>query len=181
MASTVVGQIIYVDDDATGANDGTSWANAYRYLPDALATASSGDDIWVAQGIYKPDQGIGVTARDRGAIFKLKKGVAIKGGYAGFGEADPNARNTSEYETILSGDLNGDDIKVDDPCDLLTESTRAENSHHVLVGFETDETAILDGFTITGGNANEYPGNSGGGMHNNNGNPTVRNCIFRGN
>ena len=138
-ASTFAGRIIYVDDDVTGANDGTNWANAYRYLQDALAAASSGDDIWVAQGIYKPDQGIGITARDRGAIFKLKKGVALKGGYAGLGEADPNERNINEYETILSGDLDGNDINVDDPCDLLTAPTRAENSHHILVGYETDE------------------------------------------
>ncbi|MHC4440854.1 MAG: hypothetical protein ACYS3S_26190, partial [Planctomycetota bacterium] len=58
---------------------------------------------------------------DRTVAFQLKKGVTLRGGYAGFGEPDPNAREISLYETILSGDLNGDDNIVNDPCDLLTE------------------------------------------------------------
>ena len=54
------GGTIYVDANAAGANNGSSWANAYNYLQDALADATvSGDDIWVAKGMYKPDQGGG--------------------------------------------------------------------------------------------------------------------------
>ena len=54
-APTFAGIIIYVDDDASGANDGSSWTDAYNYLQDALAAAWSGDEIRVAQGIYTPD------------------------------------------------------------------------------------------------------------------------------
>ena len=62
----VIGQagqarIIYVDDDASGANNGTSWVDAYNYLQDALVSASSGDEIRVAQGTYTPDLGAGVS------------------------------------------------------------------------------------------------------------------------
>ena len=184
MVSTAAGGTIYVDADASGANDGSSWADAYNYLQDALADANSGDEIWVAQGIYKPDQGIGITPGDREATFQLINGVTIKGGYAGYDQPDPNARDIEEYETTLSGDLNGDDVEVVDPCDLLSEPSRAENSYHVVTGSGTDANAVLDGFTITAGNANEdYPSphRDGAGMYNESGSPTVTNCIFRGN
>jgi hypothetical protein len=48
-----VGKIIFADDDADGANDGASWADAYNDLQDALTVAQAGDEIRIAQGIYK--------------------------------------------------------------------------------------------------------------------------------
>jgi hypothetical protein len=80
----VKGRIIYVDDDAGGLGDGSSWINAYRYLQDALTYANSAEkpiEIRVAQGIYKPDHGMGQTLDDREATFQLIDGVTIKGGY----------------------------------------------------------------------------------------------------
>ena len=184
-------RIIYVDDDAAGAGDGTSWTDAYICLQDALATARPTDEIHVAQGVYKPDQQVVVSTRfgtqivasgDREATFQLINGVTIKGGYAGFGEPDPDARDVDLYKTILSGDLNGDDVDVSDPYDLVTEPTRTENSYHVVTGSGTDVTAVLDGFAITAGNANDnQPHDKGGGMHNDSGSPTVANCTFTGN
>jgi len=178
-------RIIYVDADANGINDGSSWTDAYNYLQDAFADANSAPkplEIRVAQGIYKPDQGTGITPGDRMATFQLINGVTLRGGYAGFGEPDPNERDIDAYETILSGDLNGNDIDVKDPADLLDEPTRAENSYHVVTGSGTDPNAILDGFIITGGNANSsWPRDSGAGMYNEYGSPTVINCIFSAN
>jgi parallel beta-helix repeat protein len=178
----VLGQIIYVDADANGLNDGSRWADAYEYLQDALAVAVYGDEIWVARGIYKPDQGVGITLGDRTDTLQLINGVAIKGGYAGLGEPDPNARDIELYETTLSGDLDGNDIDVSDPCDLLTEPSRAENSYHVVTSSGTDATAVLDGFMVTAGNADaSSPVRYGGGMYNESGNPTLTNCTFSGN
>ena len=151
------GKVIYVDDDASLGGNGQNWATPYRYLQDALTAAVSGDEIRVAEGIYRPDQdsahpsGTG----NREATFQLKNGVAIKGGYAGFGQPDPDARNIDVYETILSGDLNGDDVDVAEPGDLRYEPTRAENSYRVVTGSGMYETAVLDGVTITAGNADE--------------------------
>lgn len=169
------GPIWYVDDDATGADDGSSWADAFNHLQDALAAAQSGHEIHVAQGNYKPDQGLWIPQGSRYASFQLTNGVGIKGGYAGFGEPDPNSRDIELYETILSGDLAGNDVDVNDPCDLLDEPTRSENSYHVVTGNRTDANAVLDGFTITGGNANDR---SGGGMINYRGSPIIANCTF---
>ena len=173
---------IYVDDDAIGANNGISWEDAYRYLQDALAVASSGYEIRVAQGTYKPDRGVGISRGERAATFRLKNGVTIKGGYAGVGKPNPNACDIDLYETILSGDLNGNDVEVTDPCDLPKEPTRVENSYHVITGSRTNETAVLDSFIITGGLANGSGyHNYGAGIYNDLGSPTLINCTFSGN
>ena len=154
--ASFAGQIIYVDIDANGLNNGSSWENAYTFLQDALADTEAAVkpvEIRVAQGTYTPDRnsispdGSG----NRDARFKLIDNVSIMGGYAGFGETDPNTRDIEAYETILSGDLNGDDINVNDPCDLRDAPNRGDNSSNVVMGSNTDATAVLDGFTITGG------------------------------
>jgi len=171
------GGTIYVDADASTGGDGTTWGTAYKYLQDALyKPPSGGDEIWVAAGTYRPDDddahhpgGTG----NRYATFQLKNGVAIYGGFAGYGEPDPYQRNIQLYETILSGDLNGDDVGF---------TNNGENSYHVVTGSGTDATAILDGFTITAGNADgSYPDYDGGGMYNDQGSPTISNCTFSGN
>jgi parallel beta-helix repeat protein/predicted outer membrane repeat protein len=191
-------RIIYVDDDAAGTNDGTSWENAYTFLQDALIDADDAEkpvEIRVAQGTYKPNQGIfpiipaGVGGRtnepypakypaDLGnkASFNLINDVTIKGGYAGLTEPDPNTRNIGLYETILSGDLNGDDIDVNDPCDLRNEPTRIDNSNRIVNASGTDATTVLDGFTITAGF-----GPFGAGMGNDHGSPILISCTFKGN
>jgi predicted outer membrane repeat protein len=171
---------IYVDDDANGLNDGSSWQNAYKFLQDALMMAEYGDELRVAHGVYKPDRFVLSDRPNLGKAetFQLKNGVTLKGGYAGLGAPDPNARNIDAYKAILSGDFNGDDRP--------NFANNSENSYHVVAGYQTPTmdptTEILDGFTITGGNANGslYPNNRGGGMLCNS-DATVRNCTFTGN
>ena len=172
------GRTIYVDDDAAGANDGSSWIDAYKYLQDALAVAIDGDEILVAQGTYQPDRGGDQEIGDRAATFRLMNSVTIIGGYAGVGEQDPDARDVQLYETILSGDLNDNDVEVAETRDLPTEPTRSENSHHV-VRIEAD--VVSDGFTVTGGNADgtalDSIASQGGGIIGW-GSPTLINCTF---
>ena len=152
--------IIYVDDDAAGSNNGSTWTNAYKYLQDALADANSigvPTEIRVAQGIYRPDQGIAVIPADRTATFRLLNNVTIKGGYAGLGQANPDARDVQMYKTVLTGDLEGNDVEIIDPCELLSEPTRSENSYHVVTAYQNDNGAVLSGCIITAGNANNFP------------------------
>jgi len=179
---------IYVDADAAGADDGTNWADAYRFLQDALTDANDSEkpvEIHVAQGVYTPDRSAADPngTGDREATFGLISGVALRGGYAGFGEPDPNTRDIELYQTILSGDLDGNDVEVNDVGDLW-DTSRAENSYHVIRASGLDETAVLDGLTITGGNADgsrpDYQ-DRGGGIYNVDSSVTVGDCRFVGN
>ena len=141
------GGLLFVDDDARSGGDGISWDSAYRFLADALFAAGKGRvaEIHVAQGVYLPDRdesnpdGTG----DREATFQLINDLALMGGYAGIGAKDPDARDIELYETILSGDLLGNDA--------LDFKNNDENSFHVVQGNAIDETAVLDGFRITSG------------------------------
>jgi len=166
------GAIIYVDSGALGSNDGSSWADAYNYLQDALAVANTSSkpvEIRVAQGVYTPDQGADITRGDRNATFQLINGVTVRGGFAGVGATESNTRYLGAFKTILSGDLAGDDADVYDPDEFSGHPTIAENSNSVVSGSDTDETAVLDSVTITAGNT---------GMSNWYGNPSVANCTF---
>ena len=89
---------LYVNDDAGGANDGSSWTDAYNDLQDALAAAGAGDAIWVAAGLYLP----GTLETDS---FRLKNGVEIYGGFQGVpgSEDDFDARDVDTFLSILSG------------------------------------------------------------------------------
>jgi hypothetical protein len=174
-ATAARGGIIYVDADANGANTGSSWTDAFVNLQDALAVASSGDEVRVAAGIYRPDEDFaspqGSGARE--AAFWLQSDVAVKGGYAGFGEADPNERDIDGRQTILSGDLNEDDGPG--------FANNGENSYHVVAYSSFMGTAVLEGFTITGGNANAADNLSGGGLINVGGRLRVSKCKITGN
>jgi hypothetical protein len=163
----------YVDDDAPAGGDGTSWATAYRYLQDAIGGTAT--EIRVARGIYRPDQGDGKIAGDRTATFALFGNVTLKGGYAGLVAPDPNMRDIVANETILSGDLAGNDGPA--------FQNNGENSYHVFKGNSGfPSTSTLDGFTISRGCANgAYPNDGGGGVWNNGANLTIKDCTFKRN
>lgn len=143
-------QTWYVDDDAPGGS-GTSWPTAFQHLTDALAAAAPGDEVRVAQGVYRPDQGAGRTPGDRSATFEIFDALTIKGGHAGFGAPDPDARNIVLFETVLSGDLTGDDTQ--------NFGNRDDNSRHIVHlpadSLSDPDPAILDGLTISAGNADD--------------------------
>lgn len=176
-------KIIYVDADAAGANDGSNWADAYTNLWITLSGAPSGTEIRVAEGVYKSFNPYSMSPVSRADTFQMKNGVTLKGGYAGFGEPDPDARDIDSYVSVLSGDIAGNDIAVASPEQLLNEPTRAENSYHVVTAIGVDANAVLDGFTITGGQANggTYEEKYGAGMYNYDASPTVTDCKFGAN
>lgn len=159
------GVILYVDADASGANIGTSWSNAYTSLQPALEQAQAGDQIWVAAGTYKPSVQVGGTG-DRYQAFQMKNGVAIYGGFAG-GEGSLEQRDWENQLAILSGDIG-------------VEGVSSDNCYHVIhnsADLGLNASAILDGFIITQG----ITGGNGGGMYNVEASPTLANCLFTAN
>lgn len=167
--------VLHVDAHATGPiHDGASWCGAFTTLDEALTAAIAGDTILVAQGTYQPDP-TGL-ADPRDATFTLVDGVVLEGGYAGCGTIDPNLRDIRVQETILSGDLAGDDGP--------DFSNNTENTVHVVTGVGGSSTTVLDGFTITGGHADGVccgPSANGGGMYLSQCDATIVNCTFEAN
>lgn len=170
--------ILHVDDDAPLQGDGQTWDTAFRHLQDALYAAQPGSgiaEIRIGQGLYKPDQDEAgnVVPGDRHATFQLIPDVVLKGGYAGFGAPDPDERDIALYETILTGDLFGDD-----PPDGIVSD---ENSYHVLTYTdERDLPGTLDGLTITHGLADGDSDSGGAGVCNR-GLLVLSSCTFRAN
>ena len=166
--------VIHVWPAAPGAETGSNWYHAFHDLKSALLAASPGDEVWVARGTYYPDGGFLVKSDnfrlgtgDRQESFELESGVAIFGGFVG-NESNRSQRDWTANPTILSGNI-------------TASGSGAGGSHHVVTGgVEDDETAVLDGFTVTLGNAETAPTSEGGGLLNA-GSPTVANCVFRQN
>jgi hypothetical protein len=134
--------VIYVRAGASGARTGASWADALADVQAALAAANPGDQIWVAAGVYHPSAPPPVGSR--AASFVLRSGVALYGGFHG-DETAMEQRDWTVNLSILSGDLAGDDA----PGFVNT----SENSYHVVVALDVDDTAVLDGFVVTAGRA----------------------------
>lgn len=182
LAAPVFSADIYVDaaqDGSSGTPDGSTWALAYKYLQDGLSAAGSGDLIKIAQGVYHPDDDDDIptsthTAGDQDASFVMKPEVIIAGGYRGIdglpaNPGDPDHSNDRDdftdlynpvYETILSGDLQNDDVYTAIET-TLDDASRSDNSHTVVDGGTgTDQDAILDGVTVRdghGGSVSTYP------------------------
>ena len=147
-----------------GNQNGNSWSDAFLQLDEAIAWASlypSVTEIWVAAGTYTPTRGT-----DRNASYGLRNNLAIYGSFAGT-ETDLAQRSLAFSRSILSGNI-GD------------AGSNADNSFHIVTAGQSglNNTAILDGFTIREGVANNGGSDGGGGMRMVNGNPVIRNCLF---
>ena len=135
--------------------DGSSWATAYTGLKQALAAATAGDEIRIADGTYIPFNEVSPPY-----AYELKAGVTLRGGYAGLGAADPDSRDIAAHPTILSGNGIG----------------RIMNA--------SVANAVVDGFTFDQGyiNGSTYVDQiSGGAIYAYTGSLTIRNCTFTNN
>jgi|GEM_PF-641297 len=145
----------YVKPTASGTGDGSSWANASDDLQLVLDQAlCPADSVFVASGTYIPtrkaDTGV-VSPGDRNNAFVLKGKGKLFGGFAGWETSLSQRVLDSGNPTILSGDFNGDDV-VSGSGETLTFTGNDENVAHVVIAAGESVDAVLDGFTITGGN-----------------------------
>jgi predicted outer membrane repeat protein len=154
--------------DADGPNDGNclDWATACRDLQSALDLAQSGDQIWIAEGVYRPSRRTDA-AIPRSATFELISGVALYGGFAG-GETNVDQRNPALHVARLTGVL---------------DDEFAGNAYHVISSIGVAASTIVDGVTITGGRADGVccEQDRGGGVYNSGGSPIFIGCAFRDN
>ena len=165
--------IYYVAEGGMGS--GSSWDDASGDLQAMINAAVSGDQVWVATGTFYPDETAGQVNNNRLSSFRMKEGVKIYGSFAGV-ETSLSQRTPSviaDNPSILSGDID-------------KNGSSANNSYHVILNNQNGLTAaaVLDGFTIKGGNADAFFSAvdfCGGGIFNSGVSPTIRNCIFTDN
>jgi predicted outer membrane repeat protein len=170
---------LYVKAGASGANTGLSWADAFPDLQSALnypclgsASGTPTAEIWVAAGVYKP-----TSTTNRSLSFAMRNGVTIYGGFVGNETALSQRVLSNPLTTTLSGDIGASGVNTDNSYHVINNPTGLTNS------------AVLDGFLITGGNANgsTSPDDTGGGMINNGSgtantcSPLLRDCLFQNN
>ena len=168
-------QIIFVKPNGTG--DGSTWDKARGDLRQALNASGYGAQIWVAKGTYSPTNCTTCGENDRRIAFELPNGVALYGGFSG-NETQLTQRNWIKNKTILSGDIDKD-------------GTNAHNTYNIFYLRNVSYETVIDGFTLTGGNADStaspseryasggaiyLDGRSGGFA-----NPAINNCIFTAN
>lgn len=128
---------IYVDKMASGQLDGTTWPNAMRELSVAatLAGCRTADSVLVAQGVYLPN-----LTNSRLTSFTIPSGTSVYGGFPTGGGTFAQ-RNPVNYLTRLSGDIG-------------VAGNNSDNVYHVIKIDSAAQNALLDGVTLSYGNAN---------------------------
>ncbi len=167
--------VIHVTQNGAGAKDGSRWEDAYGEAEfcQNLNNSPVGTEFWVAAGKYRPS-----TTGDKTWYFVLDPGVSLYGGFAGT-ETDRNQRNWRTNVTVLTGDLDfNDTVDARGVTRKASDINAAGSGNSIRVLYTYGQGGVLDGFTVTAGNAlNE----EGGGMMDVASSVAIRNCTFAGN
>ncbi len=142
------GTIRYAAPGAPATGTCTSWANVCS-LSHTLSIAVSGDQIWARRGVHKPLVALG-SSDPRQSSFELQNGVAIYDSFNGT-ETALNQRDWNVNVTVLSGDIDNNDLTDANRVITTTANIVGNNAYHVLGSTNVNSTAVLDGFVVTGG------------------------------
>lgn len=189
-AMPVSATVRYVAADGTG--DGSSWSNAMSDLQAAIDASSAGDQIWVKAGTYAPTTLI-KSSKSTSKAFIIKDGVSLYGGFNGT-ESSLSARSHGEkpYDMNNVTILSADDGVADEwqrqfdagttyrwtwqQASNQVTGTRNNYSHLIYSANTLTTTTVIDGFTLTGANANVATAKPSGGAIYAPGLAEVRNC-----
>jgi hypothetical protein len=169
---------LFVNSSATGNNDGSNWADAYVTLQDAITNAVAGDQIWVKSGTYKPS----TSARNSYYVID-KEDLKIYGGFDGT-EVQLSDRVIGSNETILSGDVQGNDANVADYFSNYDNATRqSDNTYRIINITATGNNLLLDGLTISDAHNNASTTSRGAAIYKDKtvADLTLRNCTLKNN
>jgi hypothetical protein len=157
--------VFFVDANAGGAGTGDSWTDAFTDLQSALDDAQSGDQVWIAAGLYRPSIETS-PGNTRSATFAIADGIALYGGFAG-GETSLSQRDPIANPTFLSGDIGA-------------AGPTGDNTYHVVTMLNTTAGAVLDGLNVIDGRANGVASEDqrGAGLTLTDGEVTLTNCRF---
>ena len=133
---------VYVDSSATGANTGTSWADAFTDLQDALSVVNTCgvDTVKVAHGTYFPSKtdtlidecsgAMTIVPVSRSDFFHLPDGITVLGGYPTGGEAN-GPRDPHCNITILSGDIDHNGDSSGNTCSKIREISTLSHQYTI--------------------------------------------------
>lgn len=175
--------IFYVNINAANGGNGVTWDTAFNSLQDGLSAALDDDQIWVAQGIYFADEGVGINLGDHLATFNLSNGKQLYGGFNGT-ETALDQRDVETNLTIISGDLDNDDSNKVNGVTTTYDDLVGTNTYHLITSTGADASTVIDGFTLTGGwAASSTTGDDqrGSVVFCNNSTPTMKNLTVQGN
>ncbi|MGB0424939.1 MAG: choice-of-anchor Q domain-containing protein, partial [Flavobacteriales bacterium] len=127
----VVPGVVYVDHEATGNNDGSSWENAFTDLQDGIALVGTNESIWIAEGTYHPS-----STNDPSERFLIPDASNVHGGFAG-NEFLLDQREYGNNKTVLSAEIG-------DPNDQTDNSTYLIALSNGNIGIALDRVTISD-------------------------------------
>lgn len=176
-------RIRYVKTDGSDSNNGQSWGTAYKSIQKAindLALSQPGvpGEVWVAAGTYQPTELINGSGTP--ASFRMYDGISLYGGFIGT-ETTKSERarekgtmpwHFDNVTTLRGSTYNGTNTwnSTDNKWSLTSASTHVVWFAPLPNQADFQNTTVMEGFTIEGGQAktseaNNYEGDKGAGVY----------------